>query len=117
MDYSLSFQSRNYPFAVAYRGCDPYHSGNDRKPVLRCSPLLGARMDDCGNLDCVHIVARLYCCTDHFHIVGLLHVVAWRWCLGLVYVGLGWFMVCVGSECPSFLALPFGVYLSLTSVG
>ena len=22
------------------------------------SPLLGARMDDCGNPDCVHIVAR-----------------------------------------------------------
>ena len=22
------------------------------------SPLLGARMDDCGNSDCVHIVAR-----------------------------------------------------------
>ena len=66
VDYSLSFQSRNYPYTVAYRGCDPYHSGNDRKPVLRCSPLLGARMDDCGNPDCVHIVARLYCCTEHF---------------------------------------------------
>ena len=30
----------------------------DRKPVLRCSLLLGARMDDCGNPNCVHIVAR-----------------------------------------------------------
>ena len=68
VDHSLSFQSRNYPYTVAHRGCYPYHSGNDRKPVLRCSPLLGARMDDCGNPDCVHIVARFI----DAHIISIL---------------------------------------------
>ena len=40
------------------------------------SPLLGARMDDCGNPDCVHIVARF----TSAHIINILmsHYTLWH---------------------------------------
>ena len=47
---------------------------------------------------------EVYYCALHVHIAGLLYVVAWQWCLGLDYVGWVEFMVCVGLECPIFLA-------------
>ena len=53
-------------------------------------------------------ISLLYCC--------VVHVVAWRWCLGLVYFCWVELQLGEGSECPFILVSSFGVYLSLTFV-
>ena len=61
------------------------------------SPLLGARMDDCGNPDCVHIVARFI----DVHIISILlgcYTCGMAMAFGIRVRLMGWVFVRVESE-------------------